>query len=118
MLLAGKIHLRENASVMSSGFPTDLFAKASLVASSLERPEQTEEIKEDGFKKMPVFSAAGKESAKPKFVAFGFVDVDDRQVALATGGNFETEPILALGLEEFEKTLVNKGRDFVLAGIL
>ena len=41
---------------------------------------------------MPIFGAAGEEGAEDEFIAEGFIDVDARQVALAGGGDIETEP--------------------------
>jgi len=40
---------------------------------------------------VPVFGAAGEESAEPELVGFGFVNVDDGEVALAGGGDVEAE---------------------------
>ena len=34
------------------------------------------------MEEMPVFGAAGEEAAQAEFVAFGFVNVDDRKMAL------------------------------------
>ena len=43
---------------------------------------------------MPVGGAASEECAEPKFVAFGFVDVDGAEIAGSAGGDVETEAVL------------------------
>jgi hypothetical protein len=50
-----------------------------------------EEMEETGFEEMPVFGAAGEESAEPELAFDGFIDVNDGEVALAAGGDVETE---------------------------
>src|SRR5437867_1949033 len=40
---------------------------------------------------MPIFGAGGKQGAQPEFGGFGFIDVEDGQVAFAAGGDVEAE---------------------------
>jgi len=69
-----------------------------------------QKLEEDGLEEVPVFGAAGKESAEPEVVAFAFVNIDDGEVALAGGGDIEAKSVRALGLKEFEEGFVEDGR--------
>ena len=78
---------------MMLSFPADLFAEAGSVAGGLDVAEFAEEFEKDSSEEMPVFSAAGEEAAEPEFVAFGLINIDDGEVALAAGGDVEAEAI-------------------------
>ena len=81
---------------MAGGFPADLAAEAGFVASGLNVLEQAKEVEEHGFEEMPVFGAAGEESAEPEIIALDFIDVDDGEIALAAGGDVKTETEVAI----------------------
>ena len=89
MLFTGEVDREKAAAVMLAGFPADLATQTRFVASSLDVVELGEEFKKNGFDEVPVFGAAGKETAKPEFFAFALVDIDDGEIALATGGDIE-----------------------------
>ena len=91
MFFGGKVHLEKAAREFCGGFPADLAAKTGFVTSSFDRSQVAQEIEENGFDEVPIFGAAGKKGAEPEFVAFGFVDVDGGEIALAGSGNIETE---------------------------
>jgi hypothetical protein len=64
MFFAGEIYGGEGTKVLAS-FPADLFAEAGGVASSLHVAKLAQELEEDGLEEVPIFSSAGKKSAKP-----------------------------------------------------
>src|SRR5882672_275322 len=97
------------------GLPTELVAQTGGVASAIHVPEHAQEIEEDGLEKVPIFGAAGEESPQPKLIAFGFVDVDGGQIALAAGGDIEPEAIGAWGGEDFVKGVEEETPDLILA---
>src|SRR6266403_2914613 len=76
---------------MLASLPADLATQTRFVAGSLDVVEPGEEFKKNSFDEIPIFGAAGKETAKPEFFAFALVDVDHGEIALATGGDIETE---------------------------
>src|ERR1043165_1626109 len=49
---------------------------------------------------MPIFRAAGEKGTQREIVAFGFVDVNDGEIALAGGRDIETEPWILDGRTE------------------
>src|SRR5262245_22081691 len=55
-----------------------------------------EKMEKTGFEEMPVFGATGEECTEPKVEIDGFIDVDDGEIALATGGDVKTETKLPL----------------------
>ena len=65
-------------------------AQARLVPSGLD-VGQGQEMEQDGFDEMPVLGAAGEERTEGELVAFGLVKVDGGEIALAGGGDVETE---------------------------
>ncbi len=79
---------------MLGGFPTDLLAKSGGVARRLDRAEVLEEIKQDGFEEVPVLRANGEQRAQPQLRPLDFIDVKDRQVPLAAGGNVKAQTML------------------------
>ena len=95
-----------------------MFAKAGFIAGSADGFEHAQKIEEDGFEKMPVLSPAGEEGAKPKLVAFGFVNIDDGEIALTAGGNIKAKTIGASGREDFIERTPEERFDLGFAGIL
>jgi len=91
VFFGGEIDFKEAGAEGLGGLPADLAAESGLVAGGLEGREAAQEGVEDGFEEVPVFGAAGEEGAKPEDGAFGLVDVDGGEVALAGGGDVETE---------------------------
>ena len=86
-----ELDLNELAAETVGGFPTDLAAETTGIASSLDRTELGEKFEEDGLEEVPVFGATGEEGAEPEIVGVGFVNVDDGEVALAGGGDVEAQ---------------------------
>jgi len=91
MLLRCEVHFLEFVRPLAGGFPTDLAAKAGFVACAANVFEFPEEMEQNGFDEMPVLGAGGEEADKPEVVADFFVDVNGGKIALAGGGNIETE---------------------------
>jgi hypothetical protein len=56
-----------------------------------------QEIEEDGFEEVPIFGSDGKKASEPEIGAFGFVNVEAGEIALAGGGNVEAEAEGAVG---------------------
>ena len=96
VFLAGEINFEEAAAEFASGFPTDLASEPRLVTGTLNGGEFPHEIEEGGFEKIPVFGSNGEQTAEPQFAAFGFIDVEGAQVALAAGCDIKAEAILRL----------------------
>ena len=80
----------------TSSYP---FGFAGFVAGRFDGSEHAQEVKEDGLKKMPILGATGKESAQREFITIGFIDVNDGEVTLSTGGDIEAKA--ELGIFEF-----------------
>ena len=91
VLFAGEIDGGKFAAVLLAGFPADLAAKAGLVAGSPDVAKLTHKGVKNGLDEIPIFGATGEESAEPEFFAFALVDIDNGEVALAAGGDIETE---------------------------
>ena len=91
VLFRAEVDLKKAAGMVLGGFPTDLASEPGLITGGLEVAEMVEEVKKGGFEKVPVFGATGEEGTQPEFVGFGFVNVDDGEVALAGGGDVETQ---------------------------
>jgi hypothetical protein len=91
MFSGGEVDFLEGPGELAGGFPADLAAEAGFVTGGFEVSQVLEEIEEDGFEEVPVFGAGGEEGTEPEFGVFDFVDVDDGEVALAGGGDIETE---------------------------
>src|SRR5260221_1425236 len=100
---------------MVAGFPADLLAKAGFIADSLERPEFAKKLEKDGFEEMPILGATGEEGPEPEVFAAPFVDVNDAEIALATGGDVEAKTVRAFFLKEREEFLVYEIVDFIFA---
>src|SRR5437879_5517768 len=64
---------------------------------------------------MPIFGAAGEEAPEPEVRGFELVNVDDGEVALATGGDIEAEAVLGFGIEEFGEVDAEEAGDGVFA---
>ena len=79
------------------GFPADLAAEAGLIAGGLDARQVLEEIEQNGFEEVPVFGATGEEGEEPEFGAYGFLDVEGGEVALAGGGDVEAEAVGSVG---------------------
>ena len=62
-------------------------AQAGGIAGSPDGFEAAQKLGDNGLKEVPVFGATGEKAAQPQVVAFGFVNVDDGEVPLATGGD-------------------------------
>ena len=92
MFFGGEVDLDETAAEMFGGFPADLAAQAGLIAGGLDAGQALQEIEQDRFEKMPILCAAGKQAAQPEFVAARLINVDRGEIALARGGDVETEP--------------------------
>ena len=93
VFFAGEIDGGKFATVLLAGFPADLAAKAGLVAGSLNVTKLTHKCIKNGLDEIPIFGATGEESAEPELFAFALVDIDNSEVALAAGGDIETEPV-------------------------
>ncbi len=93
VLFAGEIDGGKFAAVLLAGFPADLAAKAGLVAGSPNVAKLTHKGIKNGLDEIPIFGATGEESAEPELFAFALVDIDNGEVALAAGGDIETEPV-------------------------
>ena len=115
VLFGGEVHFGKEAAELTGGLPADLFAEASFVTGSFDRFEHAQEIKEDAGEKMPIFGAAGEQGAEGEFVADGFIDIDDCEIALATGGDVEAQAIFAFGGEDLVEGVEEKPADLVLA---
>ena len=94
MFSGGEIDFKEAAAEAAGGFPADLAAEAGFVAGTLDGAEVLEEEEEGSFEEMPIFGAGGEESGEPEVGAFDFVDIDDGEVALAGGGDVETQAVV------------------------
>jgi hypothetical protein len=75
---------------MLGGFPADLAAETGLIAGGLEVREFFEEIEQDGFDKVPVLGATGKECEEPEFVAAEF-SIMEKSLAQAGEQSFLVE---------------------------
>src|SRR5207248_1417689 len=64
MFFAGEIDGGKSAAAVLTGFPADLAAKAGRVASGLHVAEFAEELEKNGFDEIPIFGAAGEETAE------------------------------------------------------
>ena len=93
VLFAGEIDGGKFAAVLLAGFPADLAAKAGLVAGSLDVAKLAHKCIKNGLDEIPIFGSASEKTAKPEFFASAFIDVDNGEVALAAGGDIETEPV-------------------------
>ncbi len=97
MFFSGEIDFEETAGELAGSFPANLAAEAGFVASALNRVEVAEKIKEDRFKEVPIFGSDGKKASEPEIGAFGFVNVEAGEIALAAGGDIEAETEGAVG---------------------
>ena len=91
VFFGGEAHGQKPTAEVLFGLPTDLIAETSAVAGAFDIAQLVHEIEENSFKEMPVIGADGEEGAEPEFVAFCFIGVEDGEVALAAGGDIETE---------------------------
>src|ERR1043165_4273910 len=64
MLFRSEIDFEEATRKLFGRFPTNLAAEAGFVPSPLDGVEMAQEIKENGFEKVPVFGADGQERAE------------------------------------------------------
>ena len=99
MFFGGKIYGFHGPGKFLAGFPADLTAEAGFVADALNARQFAEEEIEGDAEEIPVFGAAGEEGAEPEFVTLSFIDVNGGEIALAAGGDFEAEAIVAFGGE-------------------
>ena len=97
MFFRGEIDFEETAGELAGGFPTNLAAEAGFVAIALNVAKIFQEIEEDSFEEVPIFSSDGKKAAEPEIGAFGFVNVEAGKIALAGGGDVEAETEGAVG---------------------
>jgi len=97
VFFGSEIDFEETAGELARGFPTNLAAEAGFVASALNGVEVAEKIKENGFEEVPVFGSHGKKASEPEIGAFGFVNVEAGEIALAGGGDVEAETEGAVG---------------------
>ena len=87
----GEVDGKEATAEAVGGFPADLASEAGSITGTGEGRETLQETEEGGFEELPVIGAGGEESTEPEFGAFGFVDVEGGQVALAGGGDVEAK---------------------------
>jgi len=86
-----KLTLVETPAETAGSFPTDLAAETGRITSGLDRAKLAQEREENGLEELPVLGATGEKGAQPQVVAFFFIDVDRSQVALAAGGDIESQ---------------------------
>ena len=91
LFFCAEVYFGKFVGVLLSSFPADLAAEAGFVAGGADAGDVLEEEEEDGFDEVPVFGAAGEESAEPEVVGAGFVDVKDGEVASAGSGDVEAK---------------------------
>ena len=94
VLFRREIDAQKPAGILFGCFPTNLAAESGFIAGRLEVGHVLEKEEENGFEEMPIFGAAGKESAQGELISFGFIDVNHRQVALAAGCDVEAQSVL------------------------
>src|SRR5436190_2817395 len=102
-LFGAEVDGDETAPEMAGGIPTDLAAQSGGIARTFNITQFGEEFEQDRPEEMPIFGAAGEERPQPKLGTLHFVNVDDGQVTLTTGGDIEAEPPFGLGLKDFEE---------------
>src|SRR5207245_10353484 len=100
-----EVHLGKETAKLTGCFPANLFAETGFVASRFERFQQAQEIEEDGLEEMPIFGAAGEEGAEAEFIAFGFVNVNDGEVALAASPKTSELVFSSRGGHIFHRTM-------------
>jgi hypothetical protein len=100
---------------VAGSLPADLAAEAGFVTSGLNVFEQAKEVEQHRSEEIPVFGSATEETAEPESIALDFIDIDDSEIALAAGGNVETETEVGFDLEERQECLVDEFSDFILA---
>jgi hypothetical protein len=115
VLLGGEIDASEPARELMGCVPADLASQAGLVSGRLEAGEMAEEKEESGAEEVPIVGTASEESLERKVIAFDLVDVNGCEVALAAGGDIETEAVFGWGGENFAKRLLKIGVNSVFS---
>jgi hypothetical protein len=118
VLFAREVDFEEAAGEMAGGFPANLTAEAGLVTSALDGIEFAKEMEEDGFEEIPIFGPGSEESAEPEFGTFDFINIESSKVALAGGGDVETEPMLSARFEDLRESTTQKLLDVAFTRIL
>ena len=90
-LLRSEIDFDETRGEALGGFPTDLASEARLVGGGNKIGKVFHEIEESGFQEVPIFGSSAEEGFEPKGGIFELVDVHNGKVALARGGDIETQ---------------------------
>src|SRR5262245_18971971 len=91
VLFGGEVHFEKAAREFFGGFPADLATETGFVPGGTDTTEIVEEEIQDGFEEVPIFGAGGEEGAEVEVGALRLVNVEDGEIALAGGGDVETE---------------------------
>src|SRR5882672_10520505 len=86
-----EIDREKAAGKLLSGFPADLAAETGFVAGALEVGHLTEKAEENGFEKIPIVGSDGKQRPQPELGTLRLIDVEGGEIAIAAGGDVETE---------------------------
>ena len=111
VLFGAKVDGLERPWETAARFPADLAAQAGGIAAGFDGAEAIEEAVESVLDEMPVIGAAGEEGSEPEIVVLDFVNVDGGEIAVATGGDVETEAVLGFGFEEFAEVVIDEALD-------
>src|SRR3954466_11709850 len=87
VFFAGEVYRSEDGGVILRGLPADLAAEAGFIAGGPNVPHHPEQIEEGGLEEIPILGAAGEKAAEPEITAFDFINIDDGEITLATGGD-------------------------------